>query len=335
MLSAISSAAAVGGGGATAVSLSSYDPLKNIADRRAANKAIKKGKRDARKAFRKEKEALFKTFSKEKQEYLSNKFKLYTERLKKIKEYKVEDNDDFGLLSSSILKSHIPTKNKHEPHKQISFESLKEPYTPYLNVVLLLELFVKKLVIFSTIEGAESPKIQVSPKWIDFLKLAKVVETPYKYTYSNKYRKYHKDMSSISRVSIPLFFSLDKLYKDFALRRSLKKLYLDKVALCIKYITKLIKTHKKFSPKIQSFFDVLGIQPSFNVEYANVLPIKLASLFPEQAPFDGILVEDCPICFLKDLEPAIRLPCKHIVHQSCIDQWFKKERSCATCRAKC
>lgn len=327
MQSVISLAASGGGGGAA--SLSSYDPLKDISDRRAANKAIKKEKREARKAFRKEKGALFKTFSPEKQEYLNNKFKVKTENLKKIKEKKIDGN---GVLPLYSLTNHIPTKNKHA---QVSFESLKEPYTPYLNVVLLLELFVKKLVIFSTIEGNESPKIQVSPKWIDFLKLTKVVETPYKYTYSYKYKKYHKDMSSISRVSNPLFFSLDKLYKDFALKKSLKKLYLDKVALCIKYITKLIKTHKKFSPKIQSFFDVLGIQPSFNIEYVNVLPLKVVSLFPEQAPFDGKLVEDCPICFVKDSEQAIRLPCKHVVHKSCIEQWFKKERTCATCRAKC
>ena len=315
MQSVISLAASGGGGGAA--SLSSYDPLKDIADRRAANKAIKKEKREARKAFRKEKKALFKTFSPEKQEYLDNKFKVKTENLKKIKEKKING---------------VPTKNKHA---QVSFESLKEPYTPYLNVVLLLELFVKKFVIFSPIEGTGQLKIQVSPKWIDFLKLAKVVETPYKYKYSYRFRKYHKDMSSVSRVSIPLFFSLDKLFKDFALKRSLKKLYLDKVVLCIKYITKLIKTYKKFSPKIQSFFDVLGIQPSFNIEYANVLPLKVVSLFPEQAPFDGKLVEECPICFVKDSEQAIRLPCKHVVHKSCIEQWFKKERTCATCRAKC
>jgi len=321
----LSATSAAGGGGG----VSCYDPLKDIADRRVANKAFKKEKRDARKAFRKEKKKLFKTFSQEKQEYLNKKFKLKTERLKEIKKMKVDD--DVLLLSHSP----IPTKIKNIPHKLVSFESLKAPYTPYMNVVLLLELFVQKLVIFSSIEGTELPKIQVSPKWIDFLKLAKVVETPYKYTYSRKFKKYHKDMSSISRVSIPLFFSLDKLYKDFALKKALKKLYMDKVSLCIKYISKLIKTHKKFSPKIQSFFDVLGIQPSFNIGYANVLPLKLASVFPEQLPFDGKLVEDCPICFLKDSEPAIRLPCKHIVHKSCIDEWFKKERTCATCRAKC
>jgi len=315
---------------------SSYDPLKDIADRRAANKAIKKEKRDARKAFRKNKEALFKTFSKEKQEYLNKKFKLKTERLKKVKQmgdYFDSIDGEIELLPS--VKSHIPTKVKGAPHQLVSFESLKAPYTPYLEVGLLLELFVNKLVISSPVEGTELPKIKVSPKWIDFLKLAKVVETPYKYTYSRKFRKYHKDMSSISRVSIPMFFSLDKLYKDFALKKSLKKLYLDKVVLCIKYITKLIKIHKKFSPKLQSFFDVLGIQPSFNIEYANILPLKLASVFPEQGPFDGKLIDECPICFLKDSELAIRLPCKHVVHKNCIDEWFKKERTCATCRAKC
>ena len=170
----------------------SYDPLKDIADRRVVIKAIKKEKRDARKAFRKEKEALFKTFSKEKQEYLNNKFKLKTENLKKAKQIIVNDYgyimDEDGLIPMPGLKRSIPTKIKKAIHQLVSFESLKAPYTPYMNVVLLLELFIQKLVILSPIAETEQLKIQVSPKWIDFLKLAKVVETPYKYKYSNRNR---------------------------------------------------------------------------------------------------------------------------------------------------
>ena len=307
-----------GGGGG------SYDPLSAIADLRDAKKAIKKQKREERKAFRKQKKELFKTYSPEKQEYLKKKFQIKTDNLKKEKE-KRRDNHQFL----------VETKNK----QRVSFDGLNGSYTPYTNVRLLLEIFVRKLVVYSPIEGGIN-KIQISPKWIEFLKLAKVIEKKpvigvvFRYQYRWR-RKYHSDDSPIARVSIPLFFSLDKLYKDFALKRSLKKEHLDKSLSCINLITKLIKKYKRFSPRLQKFLDLLEIKPSFNIEHVNVLPENIVSLFPEEAPFDGKLVEECPICYIKDLEPAIRLPCKHIVHTECIKLWFKKERSCASCRAKC
>lgn len=295
----------------------SYDPLQAIAVLRAKKKAIKKQKREERKAFRKEKKKLFKTFSPEKQEYLKNKFEIRKENLKRAKEIRRDQH-------KTIL--------NFTDKKRVSFESLKEPYTPYSNVGLLLELFVKKLV------SIEEGKIKVSPKWIEFLKLAKVIEAynnrQYQYSYRRR-RKYHAENSPIARVSIPLFFAIDKLYKDFALKRSLKRVYLNKVESCISVITKLIKKYKRFSPRLQKFLDLLGIEPSFNIEIHNVLPIRNVSVFPEQAAFDGKLKDDCPICYIKDSEPAICLACRHVFHKSCIDEWFKKEKTCAVCRAKC
>lgn len=296
----------------------SYDSLQAIADLRAKKKAIKKQKREERKAFRKGKKELFKTFAPEKQDYLKNKFEKKKESLKRAKEIKRDTHNTILNLADK---------------KRVSFESLKELYTPYSNVVLLLELFVKKLVSFE--EGA---KVQISPKWIEFLKLAKVIETPnhrlYQYSYRRR-RKYHKEDSPIARVSIPLFFALDKLYKDFVLKRSLKRVSLIKAESCIKLITKLIKKSLRFSPRLQKFLDLLGIEPSFNIEIHNVLPIRNVSVFPEQAAFDGKLNDDCPICYIKDSEPAIRLKCKHVFHKSCIVEWFNKDKTCAICREKC
>jgi hypothetical protein len=243
----------------------SYDPLQAIAELRAKNKAVKKQKREERKAFRKGKRELFKTFPPEKQAYLKNKFEIKTESFRKNKETQKEQHEIILLLADK---------------KRISFENLKEHYTLYSNVSLLLDIFVKKLV------SIEERKIQVSPKWIDFLKLAKVIEAPnngqYQYSYRRR-RKYHKEDSPIARVSIPLFFALDKLYKDFALKRSLKKVSLNKVESCISVITKLIKKYKRFSPRLQKFLDLLGIEPSFNIEIHSILPIRNVSVFPEQA----------------------------------------------------
>ena len=42
----------------------------------------------------------------------------------------------------------------------------------------------------------------------------------------------------------------------------------------------------------------------------------------------------CPICYeeLRHFEKVCELPCKHLFHDKCIREWFKRESNCPMCR---
>lgn len=44
--------------------------------------------------------------------------------------------------------------------------------------------------------------------------------------------------------------------------------------------------------------------------------------------------EKCTICLsmLEDGEDVRRLPCMHLFHQGCVDQWLATSRKCPICR---
>lgn len=46
------------------------------------------------------------------------------------------------------------------------------------------------------------------------------------------------------------------------------------------------------------------------------------------------IVEECPICLDDLTDDVTRLACGHEFHSKCIDEWFKKDRSCPTCRKR-
>lgn len=49
---------------------------------------------------------------------------------------------------------------------------------------------------------------------------------------------------------------------------------------------------------------------------------------------ENLLNKECSIC-LDNYNPTdkiIKLPCNHIYHQKCINEWFSKSKSCPMCR---
>ena len=50
---------------------------------------------------------------------------------------------------------------------------------------------------------------------------------------------------------------------------------------------------------------------------------------------DGEMDKDvCTICLEDIEEDKIRLPCDHVYHGNCIQQWLRKKRTCPICRSK-
>ena len=41
--------------------------------------------------------------------------------------------------------------------------------------------------------------------------------------------------------------------------------------------------------------------------------------------------DECAIC-LVNLEKAVRLPCSHIFHDACVDEWLKYSTDCPICK---
>lgn len=58
--------------------------------------------------------------------------------------------------------------------------------------------------------------------------------------------------------------------------------------------------------------------------------LKLAMYEEEESDMD----EKCTICLsmLEDGEDVRRLPCMHLFHQGCVDQWLATSRKCPICR---
>ncbi|KAG7402026.1 hypothetical protein PHYBOEH_007240 [Phytophthora boehmeriae] len=60
------------------------------------------------------------------------------------------------------------------------------------------------------------------------------------------------------------------------------------------------------------------------------------SASPQQNSPDAVSNEDvCPICLIEfeDGEDVRNLPCKHIFHVACIDEWLKRNTSCPMCKS--
>lgn len=213
---------------------------------RAARKAIKKEKREKRKAFRKEKEKIFKTFSPEKQKYLVNRFK--------IKQTNIKNNKNINKTNVKSIEEINKKKNK------ILYEELiSNP--KYSNLILILNLFTKNLITI------KDDKIITSPEWIKFLKLLNIPEIKNQNYIIAGQQKYKKDLCRVARVLIPFCFSLDKLYKDFFLKKQLKELYVLKVIACLETIIYLNLRYFDKSTKFYKFLTILGIDPIlFNIK---------------------------------------------------------------------
>jgi len=199
-------------------------------------------------------------------------------------------------------------------------------------------------------------KLHFSPKWIELLEMVKYILPPSK---TSAYRKQLlKDGSQKVKVkriiepsmttwlSVQLFFALHKLTLKFIAKKPMKLKHVEGATRCITSINHMIKTNIDFSPRLQQFFNLLGVPPTILISRAHIPVAKAfigiadrspieASLFPTEKPFDGKLEEECGICFQLDTEPAKRLSCKHTFHTVCHDLWYVKSKTCATCRNAC
>lgn len=41
---------------------------------------------------------------------------------------------------------------------------------------------------------------------------------------------------------------------------------------------------------------------------------------------------ECPICLVEMSTKTLKLNCGHEFHEYCIEKWFKKSKTCPTCR---
>jgi len=317
----------VGGGGSAAAS--SVDP-------RAARKAKNKAKREDRKIERKDRQMI----------------KLYTPEEERA--YSKKRKEEARMIGNEKKKLNILSLEKYSKEPTISYDKLTGPYSQHSNVSILLELCSKYIVSSSSSGGKR--QVRFSPEWIELLTMVKYVMPP---SHTLAYIEQLKKDGSIGKrvkrirepsysawISIHLFFVLHKLTLKFIAKKPMKLKHVEGASRCIQSINNLIKNYNDYSPRLQKFFNLLGVPPTIVISRAHI-PIAKAfigiadrspinvSLFPTQKPFDGKLKEECGICFLLDSEPATCLDCKHIFHTECIKLWFEKERSCASCRAKC
>lgn len=70
---------------------------------------------------------------------------------------------------------------------------------------------------------------------------------------------------------------------------------------------------------------------TFPHKYKKRRPLDLKiSMYEEELDTD----EKCTICLsmLEDGEDVRRLPCMHLFHQACVDQWLATNKKCPICR---
>ncbi|KAK3812314.1 MAG: hypothetical protein J3Q66DRAFT_54912 [Benniella sp.] len=65
---------------------------------------------------------------------------------------------------------------------------------------------------------------------------------------------------------------------------------------------------------------------------SNTLPLE--NLNPEEQALDDQMSPSCAICLCdyEDLEELRHLPCDHIFHKDCVDEWLKLKRTCPLCK---
>jgi hypothetical protein len=305
-------------------------------DPRAARKAKNKAKREERKIERKNRQMI----------------KLYTPEEESA--YSKKRKEEARMIGNEKKKLNTLLLEKYSKEPTISYDKLTGPYSQHSNVSILLELCSKYIVSISSSCGKR--QVRFSPEWIELLALVKYIIPP---SHTIAYKKQLEKDGSIGKkvrrirepsystwMSIHLFFALHKLTLKFIAKKPMKLKHVEGASRCIKSINNLIKNYNDYSPRLQKFFNLLGVPPTIVISRAHIPVAKAligiadrspinASLFPTEKPFDGKLKEECGICFLLDSEPATCLDCKHIFHTACIELWFKKDRSCASCRAKC
>ena len=277
------------------------------------------------------------------------------------------------MAGSLKKKAHIEKIKISLKEPTISYDKLTGPYSPHANVSILLELCAKYIVFSSTLVGggaasAEASvgggaasatvvsKVRFSPKWIELLEMVNYILPP---TATLAYRKQLlKDGGKTKKVirirepsmstwmSIQLFFALHKLTLKFIAKKPMKLKHVEGAARCITSINNMIKTYNDYSPRLQQFFNLLGVPPTVVISRTHIPVAKSfigiadrspvdVSLFPTEKPFDGKLTEECGVCFQLDEELAIRLSCKHVFHTACHNLWYVKSKTCATCRKPC
>lgn len=52
-------------------------------------------------------------------------------------------------------------------------------------------------------------------------------------------------------------------------------------------------------------------------------------------PPAGLVQEMCTICLGEVDEDSVQLPCNHVFHRSCLEQWFERRNTCPVCRVEC
>jgi hypothetical protein len=304
-------------------------------DPRAARKAKNKAQREERKIERKNRQMI----------------KLYTPEEESA--YSMKRKEEARMIGNEKKKLNTLFLEKYSKEPTISYDKLTGPYSQHSNVSILLELCSKYIVSISSSCGKR--QVRFSPEWIELLALVKYIIPP---SHTIAYKKQLEKDGSIGKkvrrirepsystwMSIHLFFALHKLTLKFIAKKPMKLKHVEGASRCIKSINNLIKNYNDYSPRLQKFFNLLGVPPTIVISRAHIPVAKAligiadrspinASLFPTEKPFDGKLKEECGICFLLDSEPATCLDCKHIFHTACIELWFKKDRSCASCRAK-
>lgn len=302
-------------------------------DYHAKKKLEKKKEKEKRKQIRKEKRKVIQLYTREEQIINASKKK------------------DEARRRGNVRKLLLVNEKK----KYISYDSLTSDYSKYKNVSILLDM-CKCLILTEKKSNSEIEKTSISPKWYELLATSKYVLPPSdSITYKKKLFEDGLKMRKVKRiiepsqsswVSVNLFFAINKLILKFNQRKQLNLKHVETINVGIIIINKLIKEKNDFSPRLQIFFDLLGVPPTIVISRAHIpIPKALigiadrsplqASLFPTELPFDGKLKSDCGICFNLDSEPALKLICGHIFHTDCINPWLIKDRTCATCRHPC
>lgn len=89
------------------------------------------------------------------------------------------------------------------------------------------------------------------------------------------------------------------------------------------------------SPTIDEFDDddIIIVLSGILVSRIRILtPVEIEYKYKSEA--EQIQSESCTICLsnLKSDQPVRRLPCFHIYHIDCIDNWLKINHTCPNCR---
>lgn len=89
---------------------------------------------------------------------------------------------------------------------------------------------------------------------------------------------------------------------------------------------------RQFNPDIMTISTFIAIANHYRTHSAN--KNRALSVAGHLAIKDAIILfdEECPICIENLQETAVRLPCDHYFHKSCVNEWLFTHNTCPVCR---